>query len=796
MIDLRTTALSLDGDWELYCFPPEQQPPTHPSGLVPGEAIPARVPGNFEIDLHAHGIIPDPLVRDHVYDLEPYEYYSWWMQRTFEVAGEADAGERELVFDGIDCIAEVWLNGVSLGQARNMLISHRFSVGALLKAGRNTVAVRFFPTITEARKYEVPPGEFTPFFESLNIRKAPHMFGWDIMPRLLSGGLWRSVRLETLPPVRFTSVAWHTVSADAGRGVATIQADWQIADPGCSVRAWTISVTLLDGESVFHQQEFALQGAHGRIDLTLAEVRLWWPRGAGEAHLYTARLCVRRGDGVEVARNETALGIRTIYLHRTDLTSREEPGEFCFKVNGEKIFIRGTNWVQLDGLHSRDGEHLPKALALLTELNCNMVRCWGGNVYEDHGFYDFCDREGIMVWQDFTLSCGVYPQTDEFARVLTAEAEAVVRKLRNHPSLAIWCGDNEGDDAQYWRFFPRDPETDRPTRQVLPAVVRRWDPFRQYLPSSPYQGPSLHRARDQEALLGNGEHPYHNHAFHAFRDLEGLPEVHCWWPFKGSAEKYRDYKGSLVTESLGHFISEMGYSGCPSRATLEKMIAPEYLWPWKDNPKWQLHGLRPTLTHTDHDGRVEIMADMIRYLFDQEPDTLDDFILASQLVQAEGMKFIIEKLRSEKGRRTGILWWNLRDGWPQIGLAVVDYYYDKKLAYHHIRQSQQTICLMVGEAVEGRHAIHAVNDSLVAVEGTYRITGAESAAGIQEGRFAVAANSTAVIGQLGAPEVADLWLIEWSVDGGGEGCNHYLAGPRPIPLESYRRWLPALRYSA
>ncbi len=730
--------------------------------------IEATVPGNVELDLLSAGKIAEPSVGNNVYALGAYESYRWWYRRTFSTPS-VPAGQRVILeFAGLDCLGTIFVNGRRIGDTANMLIGHRFDVTAVLTSqGDNELDVRIDSAVLAGRVPQPQAGEWamTPLhWESLAIRKAPHMYGWDIMPRIVSAGLWREVSLLIQDPMRWRDVYWATLATHPAQHTATLCVDWDFTTSRCSLSGLRVRLVLSRHGRVAHQSEYPVCGTHDRVQIHLDKVHYWWPRGMGEPALYEARAELLDGSGCVLATHTTAVGIRTIQLRRTEVTTPQEPGEFLFVVNDQPVFIKGTNWVPLDALHSRDSQKLAAVLGMLVDLNCNMVRCWGGNVYEDHAFFDFCDRYGIMVWQDFALACHIYPQTDEFAEQMRQEAQAVVIKLRNHPSLALWAGNNEIDEAYRWSGLKLDPNTDRLSRQVLPEVVRRRDPLRAYLPSSPCRSPAL-------VAAGNHDHL--------------KPEDHLWGPRD-------DFKGPYYTDSPAHFASEIGYHGCPERASLAQMLDPDHLWPWQDNDQWLTHAVRPAPQFTGYDYRIPLMAKQIEVLFGQVPQELDDFILASQISQAEALKFFIERFRQGKFRRTGIIWWNLRDGWPIISDAVVDYYNRRKLAYYYIQRVQADVCPIMSEAVEGRHRLVIVNDTPAAVSGGYQVADADSGQVLAEGRCTVDADGlTRTDGILSAPTQPAFWLLRWS-SAQGTAVNHYLAGPRPYALSTYTRWLSKL----
>lgn len=731
-------------------------------------SVNAQVPGNVELDLVAAGVLEEPSVGERIYQLRPFEAYDWWYDRTFDSPSVAPGERVELVFDGLDCLATLWLNGRLIGSADNMLIGHRLDVtGDLRQDGPNHLWVRLESAVLAARKHSVAPSEHASAtnFEALRVRKAPHMYGWDILPRLVSAGIWRGVRLEVLSPTRWRDVYFATAAVDPRQRTARALLAWNFQSDLPETDALTVRTTLQrGGKIVFEHSELAFS-THGRRWLDLQDVRFWWPRGYGDPELYDLRLELVDDRRIVLDIWSARVGIRKVELERTDLTSPSGEGQFLFRVNGEPVFVKGTNWVPLDALHSRDSQHLNAAVAMLVDLNCNMVRCWGGNVYEDHAFFDLCDRHGVMVWQDFAMACAVYPQDDQFAQQIEREAASVVSKLRNHPSLVIWAGNNEVDEAYEWARTGINPNTDRLTREVLPGVIRRLDPLRPFLPSSPYRPEAFFRQQRPAS--------------------QALPEQHLWGP-------RNDFKGSTYTDTAAHFASEIGYHGCPEVASLRQFIEPRYLWPWQDNPQWLAHAVRPHPSMKRFDDRIPLMARQIRVLFEHVPENLDDFVLASQISQAEALKFFVEWFRQGKWRRTGILWWNLRDGWPVISDAVVDYYGRKKLAYGYIKRAQADACAICAEPSDGRHNLVVTNDSLRAIAGRVAVRDFDGGAVLLEQRFTVPANALDVAGTLPQSPHPAFWLIDWTLDDGTRGSNHYLAGSRPFALADYKRWLRAV----
>ncbi len=764
-------SISLNGPWTLTCLETSAGAPRNPRELAGCTATraPATVPGNVELDLCRAGKLPDPFVGENIRLLRPLETCEWWYAREFEFECTAACDDWDLVFDGLDTYATIWLNGVELGRSDNMLIPHRFATGGALRPGRNQVHVRIEPAMVRARRgrYEASMLSWEHRMEGLHVRKAPHMWGWDIMPRAVSAGIWRDVRLEPRTAHGFEQVYYRTL--EINEQGAVLAAMFEVRSPALDLMGYTVH---FEGVCGGHRFEYTwpLEFAADACRIPVPGARLWWPNGYGDANLYcvTARLMCA---GEAVAERTDRIGIRTIKVDRTasagiphalgsrspDVCRYDEPpepeGHFVFRVNTEPIMVRGTNWVPLDAFHSRDADRLPDAIGLADDLGCNMIRCWGGNVYEDHAFFDLCDEKGILVWQDFAFACCRYPQDDAFLERVRGEAETVVRRLRNHPSLALWCGDNEIDEC--YTSDGLSPEHNRITREVLPRIVHRHDPGRHYVPSSPYRSP----------------------------DARGdLPEQHLW-----GARGY--FKSPHYTQHTANFIGEIGYHGCPNVSSIRRFISEEGLWPWENNPQWRVHDV----SHLGHNAadrnRIKLMANQIREYFGAIPETLEDFALASQIVQAEAKKYFIESTRQRKWRTSGILWWNVLDGWPQFSDAVVDYYFGKKLAYWYIRRVQRPVCVMLGEPGRDKYLpVIAANDTLQDAALRFEVSGIDDEI-LCTGEMTIPALQNWQVGRIRTyASEKRLYLIHWAIDGKAFG-NHYISGTPPFTQGDYRDWL-------
>ena len=752
--------VDLCGPWELsHRLQPAQGPAELGQAFAAGwETLPAQVPGNVELALVDAGKLPEPFVGTNILLLRPYEFHEWWYRRRFPGQRLRPGQRARLVFAGLDCFATVWLNGRRLGDTDNALIEHAFDVTDCLSAdGDNEIVVGLASPIQAARNRQVEPSESAALdqWEALSARKPPHCYGWDIMPRVVSAGLWRPVGLEILDPDHISSLYFWTRHAAANH--ANLRVMWQFVTQRAELDGISLRFTGECGESKF-STTINPRFTAGVASIDIPSPKLWWPKGYGDANLYrvTTELLLER----EVVDSRTdRIGLRTIELRRTETAGKD--GDFRFIVNGVPILVKGSNWVPADAFHSRDAARYERLLALADDVGCNMLRCWGGNVYEDHAFFDLCDEKGIVVWQDFAFACARYPQSLDFLAKVRVEAESVIRKLRNQPSLALWCGDNEVDFAYVGDGL--DPAQNRISREVLARAAHRCDPYRPYLPTSPYLSPQTIAAGDWDLL----------------------PEQHLW----GSRDYY---KSRAYVEAKAHFIGEIGYHGCPNVSSLRRFLSPDSLWPWQDNEEWRIHSTDPTPTPGPMVYRVGLMAKQIAEMFDRVPETLEDYALASQICQAEAKKFFVEMVRLRKWRRTGVLWWNLVDGWPQFSDAVVDYYLGKKLAYHYLKRVQQPICLMVDEPEAWHVRLVVGNDSRAAASGLFTVRDADTAEIISSGDFESPANENRELARIPISRGRQmLWLMEWTA-GGAKGANHALIGTPPFSLERYRAWLGAI----
>ncbi len=628
-------ALDLNGEWS-YLWT-EFQGGT--DALPPLEVVRkrwsrrAQVPGDVHLDLMREGLIPDPFVgmnADHALWVEQKD---WWFRREFESPSGLAGRRAVLVFHGLDHFATVWVNGHVVGRSDNMFIRHEFDVTDALKAdGRNELVVRLAASAWSIHTDDSGGGPGSWNRERIFCRKAQMSFGWDIAPRLVTVGLWRPVELLLIDRGRITTfhVVLKRFEGHAAVVGVEIEVQWTEAHSGVARLSGTVHGTVWETKA-------ELQPGRNVVtrELRLENAPRWWPIGYGTPALVEASVSLEfEGSPLDARRIRTG-------LRRVELIQEPQPSgatSFGFRVNGRDIFITGLNWTPLDAIFARvTPERITHTLEKLAKIGCNMVRVWGGGVYESEHFYRECDRLGIMVWQDFMMTCDWYPQSDAFASALETEARQVVRDLRSHPCVAVWAGDNECDAALAWVGLDGKVGVNRLTRDVLPRVCRELSPEVPYVPSSPWSPSGAH-------VDSQTEGDYHGYA-HG-----------------------QDYRKSYLWDVRCRFMSEFGRLSLPSMKVIRKYFPKGTEWPLT-GAMWSYHG-----SDTTRDGRFRV-ADKILAELEASgrpaPTNIRETVRASQELQAEGVVALIERYCDDP-EFGGFLLWNVADCWPQQSDAVMD----------------------------------------------------------------------------------------------------------------------------
>ncbi|MER6750759.1 glycoside hydrolase family 2 protein [Streptomyces fungicidicus] len=639
----------------------------HPDGT--GDALPASVPGCVHTDLLAAGLIPDPFLGRNETEVAWVGRREW----TYETELTAGAGPHEqtdLVFDGLDTVAEILLDGRPLGRTRNMHRSYRFDVTGL--SGRLTV--RFASAYAEAEavrgRLGERPGAYAEPYQYL--RKMACSFGWDWGPTLVTAGMWRPVRLERWSTARIARVR-PLVTVEDGVGQIELAVDVE--------RSRVEAPLTLEASAGGVRARARIDGTAGTVRLRVPDVRLWWPRGYGEQPLYDVELTLSHGDeALDAWRRRT--GFRTVELD----TSADAHGTgFTLAVNGERLFARGVNWIPDDVFPSRiTRERYRHRLEQAAGAGVDLVRVWGGGIYEDEDFYDACDELGLLVWQDFPFACAAYPEEQPLRGEVEAEARENVVRLMPHPSLVLWNGNNENlwgfRDWDWEQGLAGDSWGEGYYLGVLPRVVAELDPTRPYTAGSPWSGSWRHHPND----------PAHG--------------THHSWEVWNRAD-YADYR-----RDVPRFVAEFGWQAPPAHATLRRALPGED--PAPDSPGMLHH-------QKAEDGNGKLERGLARHFAVPEGD-FDRWHYLTQVNQARAVAAGVEHWRSHWPVCAGTVVWQLNDCWPVTSWAAIDGDGREKPLYHELRRLYADRLLTVRADGDGL-VVAAVNQSAEDWRGTLRL---------------------------------------------------------------------------
>lgn len=594
----------------------------------------AHVPGSVYADLMADGTMPDPFWRENELDAFKRMKKDYVYQRTFTVT-EAQLAHAhvELVCEGLDTLAHVSLNGREIAFADNMHITWVWDVKEQLHAGENTLEIRFdSPILYCAKKAEEAPGwessDATPGFR--HLRKAHCMFGWDWGPRLPDAGIWRPIFLRTWDTARLENALMLQAHHD---GVVDVTIRPEIAGES----AWSAEITAPDGEVMIIPETTAAEQV-----ITIEHPQLWWPNGLGKQPLYRVTVRLATGD-TRVWR----IGLRTMTVSR----EKDEWGEeFCHVVNGMKVFAMGADYIPEDNILARvTPERTRRLLEDCKAANFNAIRVWGGGYYPDDAFYDICDELGLLVWQDLMYACAFYDLTPDFERSIRVETHQNVARLRHHASLALICGNNEMEmfmagansaliNHRTWEFVPTYPHhiTDyvKMFEYILPAIVKETAPQTYWWPASPSSG-------------GNFDAP----------NDENRGDNHYWDVWHGE-KPFTEYRKFFF-----RYASEFGFQSFPCLKSVKQFTLPD------DRNIFSRVMERHQRNQAANGKILSYLSQTFRY-----PNSFDDLLYASQLMQAEAIRYGVEHWRRNRGRCMGAIIWQLNDIWPVASWASIDYY--------------------------------------------------------------------------------------------------------------------------
>ena len=649
--------------------------------------MPATVPGTVHQDLISHELLPNPFYGMNEKKIQWVENEDWEYRTSFIVSEEQlNRDGIQLIFEGLDTYADVYLNGSLLLKADNMFVGYTLPVKSVLRKGENHLYIYFHSPIRQTLPQYASNGFNYPADNdhhekhlSVFSRKAPYSYGWDWGIRMVTSGVWRPVTL------RFYDIA--TISDYHVRQLSLTDENARLSNelivnqivPQKIPAEVRVNVSL-NGTTVTEvKQQVTLQPGINHITLP-AEVTnpvRWMPNGWGTPTLYDFSAQIACGDRI-VAEQSHRIGLRTIRV----VNEKDKDGEsFYFEVNGIPMFAKGANYIPQDALLPNvTTERYQTLFRDMKEANMNMVRIWGGGTYENNLFYDLADENGILVWQDFMFACTPYPSDPTFLKRVEAEAVYNIRRLRNHASLAMWCGNNEILEAlKYWGFEKKfTPEVyqglmhgyDKLFRELLPSTVKEFDSDRFYVHSSPY--------------LANWGRP----------ESWGTGDSHNWGVWYGK----KPFE-SLDTD-LPRFMSEFGFQSFPEMKTIATFAAPE---------DYQIE----SEVMNGHQ-KSSIGNDLIRTYMERDyivPEKFEDFVYIGLVLQGHGMRHGMEAHRRNRPYCMGTLYWQLNDSWPVVSWSSIDYYGNWKALHYQAKRAFAP--LLVNAIQEGDSLnIYLISDML------------------------------------------------------------------------------------
>jgi len=632
--------------------------------------FPAKVPGTLHTDLLANKLIPDPFIGANENQLQWIENEDWQYQTTFSISKEELKHQNIILqFDGLDTFAEVYLNGTKILSANNMFRTWKVDVKKLLKIGQNKLEISFLSAVNKGKEAAKKLTYILPGDEKVFTRKAQYHFGWDWGPRFVTAGIYKKVALRFWDNATIMQVKSNQDLTDktSAKVVFTIDIN--------SNKVGQYQLTIND-----KSEEIQLQKGQNTLSFSyeIKNPKLWWPNGLGEAHLYPFDIRLLK-DMQVIDSQKVTLGLRTIEL----VQEKDAIGKsFYFKVNGQPVFMKGANVIPPDSFLPRVTDSVYQSIVKnAVDANMNMLRVWGGGVYADDAFYEACDKNGILVWQDFMFACAMYPGDEAFLENVKQEVIDNVSRLQNHPSIALWCGNNENDEGWHnwgWQkqfnyskadstkiwndyqklFHNLIPKT---LDSILPKNENR------YWPSSP----SIGWGRKESLLSG---------------------DAHYWGVWWGM-EPFEMYE-----KKVGRFMSEYGFQGLPDIKTFQAFTKSNELN--FDSDAIKTHQKHPT-------GYKTINEYMARDYY--VPTNFEDYIYVSQLLQAEGMKTAIEAHRRAKPNCMGTLFWQGNDCWPVTSWSSVDYYGRWKAFQYEAKRSFNPILVDI-TANEVNYEVRVIND--------------------------------------------------------------------------------------
>ena len=631
------------------------------------ESFPATVPGCVHTDLISAGFIDDISINGKEQD----QFWLWKTDSKYSttIPQDTSAGNKHLIFNGLDTVATVVINGKVRLTSKNMHRSYRIDITEEIKNGDLQLEIAFKAPLSDAEDHVKELGLYPrPYDMPYNYqRKMACSYGWDWGPITITSGIWKKIEIHSWNTAFCDNVA-ITPTLDGSTPQFEINAP--VSGDTSNLKAQYRVLSTLDGKEI-QSGLLPLEQSHIQATISVPGADIWHPRGRGAQPLYNVEVDLIAGDGSILESHLKRVGFRKVELDTSAIDG--EKHLFAIKVNGERLWIRGANWIPDDPFPTRvSQERYQQRIKDMLEVNINGIRVWGGGIYESEFFYNFCDEEGIVVWQDFLFACAAYPETPEMFEEVQAEVDENVRRLSSHPSLVIWCGGNEClEGFQYWGWQPDlagRPWGETFYRQTIPNTLRTIDNSRPYIPGSPFSS-----ASDDVRNFNSGTN-------------------HIWdvWNETGY-ERYEQYQPA--------FAAEFGFNGPGSWSMLTRAIGAE-----------DLDSTTPEVAYYQRafDGMSKIAAGLSRE-FANPPTAGHAWYFAAALDQARAVEIGLKHFRSLYETCSGSILWQFNDMWPAISWAVLDHTGFRKLAWHAMKAAYRPRTLIIGRVDQGAQ-ITLLND--------------------------------------------------------------------------------------
>jgi beta-mannosidase len=638
----------------------------------------ATVPGTVHTDLFANQLIPDPFYGANEKQLQWIENEDWEYETFFSVTNTELSHENiELELNGLDTYATVFLNGIAILEADNMFRKWSLSVKNQLKKGKNHLKIVFHSAVQKGKEAASKLPYTLPEKERVFVRKAQYQFGWDWGPRFVTAGIWKNIQLKFWNSASIGNIKYSQVELNDQKAILEFTTEIRVSE------VKTIQLKINEKSETFHLKKGTNKVKMG---YEISNPKLWWCNGLGTPNLYSISVQLYQTNKL-LDDKKLSIGLRTIELVQEKDTFGKS---FYFKLNGKPVFIKGANYVPNDSFLPNASKISPLDLVLNAKAaHMNMLRVWGGGVYAEDAFYEACDANGILVWQDFMFACAMYPGDAKFVANVKQEVIDNVNRLQNHPSLALWCGNNENDEGWHnWGWQKQFNYSKSDSTQVWTDYKKVFHEMipntldsllskdkNNYWPSSP----SIGWGRKESLLQGDS---------------------HYWGVWWGK-EPFEMYQ-----KKVGRFMSEYGFQSMPAIETLEKVLA-------KEDFNFSSEAFK---NHQKHPTGFETITEYMARDF-PVPSSIENYGYVSQLLQAYGMKTAIEAHRLAKPYCMGSLYWQFNDCWPVTSWSTLDYYGNWKASHYQVKESFAPIVLLFSES-DKVVSIIGSNDMLEAQAGT------------------------------------------------------------------------------